>query len=314
MKGIKGMKSSKVKYKKLLNGNIIFIAKKSKQLVHNIINKGINVIYTFIPFRYGLESEKIRRYKIIISFTSYPKRFDTIPITLKSIVYQSFKPDKIILYLCKEECGGVIPDKLKKLEQYGLEIVLVDNNIKPHKKYFYSMQEYPNDIIVTIDDDIVYPRNFLKRLYYSHEKNPNCIMAARVHKILKNDEGKLEKYNNWRWEYKKCTVPSNSLFATGAGGVLYPPNALPVIAFDIKNIQKLCLEADDVWLKFMEIINDTKVVYVANANKHLWTVEGTSENGLAQENVLLNKNDIFINNVMEYYKISVEDITENTSC
>ena len=49
------------------------------------------------------KSIKNRQQKIIISFTSYPKRFNLIPTVLKSLYKQTFPINKIVLTLSKED-------------------------------------------------------------------------------------------------------------------------------------------------------------------------------------------------------------------
>ncbi|MCM1235409.1 MAG: hypothetical protein NC489_35360 [Ruminococcus flavefaciens] len=277
---------------------------KAVYIVYKILNVFVYLVYKLLPFRNAINMSEERTRKIIVSFTSYPKRFAAIPLTVKTILYQSYKPDKIILYLASEECKGKLPKDLYKLEKYGLEIVFVDDNLKPHKKYFYSMQEYPHDIIITIDDDILYPRNLIKRLYKSYEVHPDCISAARVHQI-KIIDGKLCKYNEWYWEYRKKRIPSDRLFATSGGGTLYPPHILPEQTFDSRLIKELCLGADDVWLKFMELMGDKKVVYVPGANRHIWNNGKYFQDGLSKLNCDLERNDEYIEKVSAFFNISI---------
>lgn len=59
---------------------------------------------------------------------------------------------------------------------------LVVLTLKSHKKYYYAMQEYPEDIIVLVDDDMFYPYNTVEKLMKMHEKYPSdiCTMTAQV--------------------------------------------------------------------------------------------------------------------------------------
>lgn len=294
-----------------LNKVMISKLRNVKNLIWNILTQLVNMYYKALPFRNGINAKDQRCKKIIVSFTSYPRRFGAIPLTLKSILYQSCKPDKIICYLVKDECNEKLPSSLLELQRYGLDIVYVDENLKPHNKYFYSMQGYPNDIIITIDDDVLYPRNLIKRLYKSYGKYPNCISAARVHR-MKIISGKLCEYNEWDYQYSHDYKPSHWLFATGVGGVLFPPNILPDLTFDSTYIKELCLDADDIWLKFMELINNIKVVYVPKANRVIWCNGKFSLNGLFLLNVKGNQNDKYIESVSKFLNISIGKILDDT--
>lgn len=268
-----------------------------------------------LPFRNGLEKHSNRAHRIIVSFTSYPRRFDAIPVVLKSLVYQSMKPDKIILHLTREECGDDVPAQLLKLSKYGLEVEMVDANLYPHNKYFYAMQKYPDDIVITVDDDLTYPLYLIRALYRSYKKYPDCVSAMRVHRITKNEDGSLCSYRDWEMEATDRTEPSRVLFATGVGGVLYPPHCLPSIAFDAENIKRLCLYADDVWLFFMEHYAGVKVRHVVEKHGHKYDIgrqyiRKFYKQGLSAVNVLHDQNDTQIQSVMQFLSISPKSITD----
>lgn len=82
--------------------------------------------------------------EVIVSLTSFPARMDKIYITLESLFRQTIRPDRIILWLADEQ----YPDKkavemrLKKYKKLGLEIQYCDD-LRSHKKYFYTMKKYP---------------------------------------------------------------------------------------------------------------------------------------------------------------------------
>jgi hypothetical protein len=71
------------------------------------------------------------------------------------------KPDVSVLVLCKVELNSKfnIPENISILEKYGFEILLVDNDLKPHLKYYHIMRKYPDSIVITVDDDCYYDRN-----------------------------------------------------------------------------------------------------------------------------------------------------------
>ena len=78
-------------------------------------------------------------------------------------------PDAIILYL--DDDVEELPDSLRKLEKYGLQIEWRPGRIKPHKKYYYAIKEHPDDIVVTVDDDVMYPAELIESLYKTHRRS-----------------------------------------------------------------------------------------------------------------------------------------------
>lgn len=205
--------------------------------------------------------------KIIVSFTSYPKRISTIHHVLDSIIEQTIMPDRIVLYLSSSEFQRFddMPS-FEKYKKYGFEIHWVEENIKSHKKWFYAFREYPEDIIITIDDDVLYNQTAIENLISHHYRFPKAVIAREIHLITCNNDGSIASYDNW---YKKCEkyvgIPRMDLCAIGNGGILYPPHIFSNELFNIDFFGKNCQYADDMWLKIMEVYHNVPVVLVKKA-------------------------------------------------
>lgn len=263
-------------------------------------------MYVYIASnRYALNRQE-RKTPIIVSLTSYPGRFAHIHTTLKSIMLQTVKPDKIIVWLDEDVGRGRLTPRMLELEQYGIEYRAMPGDLKPHKKYFHVMQEYPDAIIITVDDDLIYAKDVIESLLKTHERYPNAVCARRVHKITRKPNGEIAPYNDWIGEYCGCDTPSHALVATGVGGVLYPPHCLYEKAFDEKLIMELSLKADDIWLKFMELLNGTYVVWAPCKIPMPDLVEKEQATSLKSENVTQNKNDVYFSNLQNYFQVQVD--------
>lgn len=273
------------------NKRVVRFLKKQK---YNYFKNKIFVTSQKQDFKYGLEKIKVNSPKIYISLTTYEPRFKTLLPCLKSLLNQDLKPDGIFVWLdCKETD---FPKGLKKLSEYGINYNYNYNyeDIKPHKKYFYSMKKFPNDIIITVDDDAIYPTDLVSSLYKTYLKYPNCICARRVHKIVRKHNGQLFSYSDWKFNYTKSRKPSYDLIATGVGGVLYPPNSLSSEAFNTDEIKKNCLYADDIWLKFYENLNNKKVVWSPCKCPEPVEIQNSQEVKLNLGNIEFNRNDTYI--------------------
>ena len=242
----------------------------------------------------GRSAKEYTNRDVVLSLTTYPKRMDTLPIVLESLLRQTVRPTSIQLWLAEEQ----YPDKetlLRDMKPYtdrGLEILFCDD-LKSHKKYYYSMKNNPDAIVVTVDDDIIYPENMLEELLKTHREYPDCVVAHRAHK-MKKENGTVLPYNNWYYRAMGCIGPNLYLCAMGCGGCLY---------LNREVFKEICFFADDIWLKCMEYINKVPVVLTGANNPEVISVIGSNEGGLAQSNVEDNKNDLQFRAVSEYYNI-----------
>lgn len=279
------------------------ITKAFRELNNIYLRKRLEIKVKKADFEYGLNKEK-RDEKIIVSLTTFPKRFDYLESCLKSITLQTVKPDKIIVYLGSDTSEDDIKIKLSKYEKYGIEFKLdKDNNYKSHKKYIYAFEKYSDSIIITLDDDLIYPNDLIESLLKKHKEYPNCIIARRVHKITWNQD-QICQYKYWEKEYCYEKKPSHMLFATTGAGTLFPPNCLPKKILDYKLIKELCLNADDVWINFIAVLNGVKVVWSEDKLQLGSIIKGSQGNSLADNNVVFHLNDEYIKNVMKYFNIT----------
>lgn len=242
--------------------------------------------------------------RLIISLTSYPKRFDKLHLVLYSLLNQSLKPNKLILVLSEKEIKkDFVPKKIRFLEQFGLEIKFIKENLRSYGKLIPVLKEFPNYNIITVDDDIIYPRDFLEKIYLKHKEYPKDIICYRAH-LIKKENNELRSYLEWgKYNYEKIYEGEN-LFPTGVGGVLYPQNSLNKEVFNSKVFLNICPLADDVWFKAMSLLNKTNCRRVfTKKNIHFVTLRSTQTTSLMSENVNQGKNDEQIKKVFEKYKL-----------
>ena len=202
---------------------------------------------------------------VIVWFTTYKNRLQTECVNemIDSLLNQTIYPFKIVMTLFKEDVKYINNYIQSLIDKNIIELIVVNIDIKPHKKYFFVMQKFRNNPIITVDDDIIYENTTIESLLKSYLSYPNYISARRVHKMLFDWKNKLKPYQKWIKEYNKELKPSYYLFATGGAGALYPPNILDINDSLLPEIYK-CLNADDVYLKYLEIKKKIKTIYVKN--------------------------------------------------
>lgn len=260
--------------------------------------------YRFNPIKKGRSSRIYTKKQVIISITTFPDRMKTLPLVLESLFRQTISPDRIILWLADSQFSDKkkVSSYLSKYICLGLEVKYCED-LRSHKKYFYTMKYYPDSLVVTFDDDIFAPEYMLERLLTTHNKYPNCIVTQRAHKFRFGDDGKMLSYKKVIYLARGCQSPSLNYCITGGFGCLYPPYSLSPHVFDLDILKEKCLFADDIWLTCMAYMHGTKVVLTGMDNPEIIDVLHNKRNGLALENVINNRNDFQLIEVTKYFKI-----------
>ena len=240
----------------------------------------------------------------IVSLASYSKRIETLHICLESIFSQTLIPKKVILYLDSSVSPSNIPKKVISYVKKGLEIIFVSDDITSHNKYYYTLQNFPDEIVITVDDDVIYDKYTFSNLLRTHQKYPCSVCASRVTYMMFDEKNNVTSYNNWISEYDKLIYPSKRLVAIGVGGILYPPHIFGDETFNKTNIIGLALTADDIWLKIMQLMNNISVVWTGQLPQHPAQIPNTSENGLWR-NINKYRNDEYIQNLVNYYNLDL---------
>ena len=224
---------------------------------------------------------------IVISLTSYDKRIEDIYLCIESLFQQSLKADRIILWLSRLNFSDeVIPEILSRQKNRGLEIIFVDEDLGPYKKFYYAFQQFPDSLIITVDDDILYPPDTVDMLYRAYRKNPNYVYCHRAHEMVFDQRGQLKPYQQWNSGHID-SAPSFFTLPTGMGGVLYPPGALDEEVLNKDQFTSLCPNADDIWLKAMSLRKETKCVKLQDSRhwkERFLTISGSQQNSLKKQN------------------------------
>ena len=273
-----------------------------------VITKEIDSFNSF-----GLTTEK-RSPRVIVTLTSFPERLYNLHYTLYSLLTQSFKPDEVVLWLSVDEFPNKekdIPNNVLNFKDNGLTIKWCDD-IKSYKKLIPALNEYPNDILVTADDDIYYPTDWLKNLHEDHLKYPNEIICCRCHKVVLNSDNKFAPFNEWGL-VEGGLDPSYLIFSTSGSGSLYSPNSLFHEVTNVELFQKLSYWNDDMWFWVMSVLNKTKTRLIENTMNRFQCVNPAKEAGITNEKVLWNYNkhgayNVDLENIMKVYPNFLEII------
>lgn len=244
--------------------------------------------------------------EIIVSLTTYGRRLDYVAYAIESVMQQSMKANRIILWLAKEDFVKPLPPALRAQMSRGLEI-RETSDTRSYKKIIPALAAYPDSVIITVDDDVMYDFELIGRLITAYQNDPSNIYAGRTHVIKYDDKGKLTPYLNWNLNSSDNSSPQNNFF-TGVGGVLYPPHSLHPDVLKEDVFMNICKTADDVWLNVMSRLAGTKVIKVRTKSKlgdEYVLISDIQDMGLLRVNVWEGSmNDQCINNVLGKYNLS----------
>ena len=138
--------------------------------------------------------------QVIVSLTSFPPAITYAARAVQSILNGSILPDKVILYLTFAEFGEKgIPQDLQELTKKNSRFEIRDYpiNIRSYRKLVPALTDFPDAIIVTVDDDVNYHPNMLRDLLELHKQIPNAVLAHRA-KCIKPDKP-YSKWKKYRW-------------------------------------------------------------------------------------------------------------------
>lgn len=199
----------------------------------------------------------------IVALTSYGGRLKSlsVPSVLESIVEGTIRPKKIVLTLAKADSRNLRSELRAFIDDGTVELLVADEDLRPHLKYYYAMRKYPDSSVITIDDDLAYPADLVESLYMAYLANPDAVCARRAHELSLSPSGSLNGYGKgMKWECKK-PQRNECVITTGCGGVLFPPNFLPE-EDGLLEVIKRHPTVDDIVLSWLRIKQGIRCVVV----------------------------------------------------
>lgn len=265
---------------------------------------------------------------LIVSITSWTKRINNVVPVLETIITQTIQPNKIIINLCTDDFPGMENDLPQELldfvnEHHEVEIYWFLENYKAWKKHLHTLDiADDNDLIVCIDDDHLYPSDWIEKLYVSYcyygKKYPvtsNKIML--VHNFWSfNGSGTLYKKSDWG-NYKKY-LTHDILFDCAEDifiNIIFAANnvvCLPIL-FSIPNDKDILFNDNDSFTDIdsrirhnvstdsVKILNDKTYVNIENCLRERYF---TDTKNLQFRPLLWN----ILNDCIKYYKKQYDEL------
>lgn len=236
---------------------------------------------------------------VVVSLTSFPARVDKAWIAIESILGQDEPPDQVVLVLAEDEFEGrTLSRNLRRLQRRGVEIRWIPRSLRSYNKLLPVRAAFPDSIIITVDDDVIYQPWAVSRLIASSLAHPGTVIGHRGWE-LRVEGDRLARYSTW--ERASSTTPSEHVFLTGVGGVLYPPDLLPgELLSDVEAAARVCPTNDDIWFWAVSRVANVPVSCLGlSSHRSLRRLRGTAK--LASVNTGQAQNDAQLARVIEHF-------------
>ena len=194
----------------------------------------------------------------IISITTIPCRKVMFLQTLPYILKQKYIK-KICINLDNNlsEEDYAFYDNLVAKQDSRIEINKnCDPSWRSANKLIPTLLKYPDDIIITMDDDFSYDENNTKEMIETYIRNPECIIAQEINPVVFNN-GELRYYNKldiklMQKEYGK--------YLTNC--CLFPPHVFDnTEVFDLDKMLRLTNGThDELWFWEQTVLKGVKVI------------------------------------------------------
>ncbi|HBC3556802.1 TPA: hypothetical protein ACVU4L_000630 [Vibrio parahaemolyticus] len=243
---------------------------------------------------------------VIISLTTYNKRIHDVYLTIESLGLQTKKAKKVILWLDKDEFDtSSLPASINKLVERGLTVKYCDN-LRSYKKLIPTLDMYPDENIITVDDDIIYPSDLVDRFVIENRKRPDVVLCNRAHLAKFDSKFKLKNYSSWVHDVQ-TEKERFDVVPTGVGGVFYPRNCFDRSVLESQIFMRLCPRADDLWFKLMTAKNSIPS-YVLPRNsefqKEFIEIGKSKDIALTEYNLIEGGNDKQIKSIESEFEFS----------
>ena len=123
-----------------------------------------------------------------VSLTTYGRRSEKVYYAIESIAIGTIRPSRLILWIDDEALLKNLPTTIRRLQKRGLEVKSC-RNYGPHTKYYPYLEskEAFDTPLVTADDDVLYPRYWLKKLIEANQEYPNAVNCFWAHVVAMNE-------------------------------------------------------------------------------------------------------------------------------
>jgi len=180
-------------------------------------------------------------HRVVITLTAIPERIRWLRPVLRSLVDQSHPADRVVLAWPWRSLRTGLPYPAPPPVPAGIEVIRCGDD-GPVTKLLPVLAEEPDALIVVVDDDVIYPVDFVRCLLAGHARHTDAVVGLRG------------------WRFQGDVDWARHLFGTGVNqsvevdillgtwGYLVPPGAFDRAVHDFTGWPPEVRWVDDIWV------------------------------------------------------------------
>jgi hypothetical protein len=239
--------------------------------------------------------------KVIVSMATIPSRKNRLLENIPSLIHQRYHYDKLIINVL-DNLSDEDYEFYNNIAQMDVRISInkVEDKWKSCNKLLPVLKLFPDDIIITVDDDIFYPNDCIGTLMRQYVETPDCIIAQETNPIVIENE-KIKFINMFD---VKLMQKSWSKYLSGC--CLFPPHVFDGSnVFDWDKMMEVTNGThDELWFWINSTLNGVRVIGL----NYIWTFEfdvitkwKDDEFKLSNININEGKAEVYLEKINEIY-------------
>jgi|GEM_PF-3122614 len=209
--------------------------------------------------------------------TSHPARFFALETVLLSIASQTHKIDRLVLNI-GQDFKTRFPKSLYELDlPFELNINFC-NDVGPGTKYIPTLEKFPDDLIITIDDDHHYSPQLISTLMSTAKNAPNSIVVGRSREA-RFLGARPAPYHLWP-NAESVNNPNRVLMPSGTFGCLIPPGTVHEDILNTDLYTEFSFSSSSPWLWVQSLRKFTPIVQIDSRNLHHLLIDDTEASAL----------------------------------
>ncbi len=248
---------------------------------------------------------------ITISLSTIPSRIEKIYPALKSLMDQTMPPRRIYLaippFSIREKKAYSIPETLRNCP--AIQIIDAKKDWGPATKLIPALRHpstKPDDIILTADDDNIYPAEFVETFWQYSQKLPDAALSLRGAPM-----SRTVRWNDCRaFKGTAISQPAAVEIITGCGGIMVKPKFFAAEFFDYDQAPMQAFFVDDIWVSGNLARNGISRYVIPFRGSYVYLTSLTTLSGPALdkcENRGGGNDDAVMDYFRPYWKLPVEN-------